>query len=282
MKIKKILNNNVVVTEDSQNNEMIAMGRGIAFNRRIGDEVQEGQIEKYYRLASSELSLRFQELLEEIPLAVVEQSTDFVAHARKCLDKQISDTVYISIMDHLYTAIERAKNDVFVKNLLLWDIKRLFPEEFKLGIEEIHLVNEKFNVSLPEDEAGFLALHLVNAEMSDTIDDMGELTKIIQEIITIVKYSFQVSLNEDSVYFQRFATHLKFFAMRLLKGQISNMEEETDDELYLMVCRKYKDVFKVVQRICQFLVENYDYLMNQDEQIYLTIHIARIIAKTQG
>ena len=39
MVIKKILNNNVVVTTDENDNEIVVMGRGIAFKKRSGDYI---------------------------------------------------------------------------------------------------------------------------------------------------------------------------------------------------------------------------------------------------
>lgn len=35
MRIEKILNNNVVVTRDKLNREMIVMGKGLAFKKRL-------------------------------------------------------------------------------------------------------------------------------------------------------------------------------------------------------------------------------------------------------
>lgn len=34
MQIQKILNNNVVITTDQKNNEIVAMGRGLAFQKK--------------------------------------------------------------------------------------------------------------------------------------------------------------------------------------------------------------------------------------------------------
>ena len=50
MQIQKILNNNVVITTDQKNNEIVAMGRGLAFQKKIGDEIAEEAIDKTYHL----------------------------------------------------------------------------------------------------------------------------------------------------------------------------------------------------------------------------------------
>ena len=37
-----------------------------------------------------------------------------------------------------------------------------------------------------------------------------KITKIMQEILNIVRYNFKISFDEDSVYYYRFISHLKF------------------------------------------------------------------------
>ncbi len=39
MEIVKILNNNVVLTKDEKDNEIIVSGRGLAFQKRNGDRI---------------------------------------------------------------------------------------------------------------------------------------------------------------------------------------------------------------------------------------------------
>lgn len=56
MQIRKILNNNVVITTNQKNNEIVVMGRGLAFQKKVGDEIAEDAIDKTYHLANNELS----------------------------------------------------------------------------------------------------------------------------------------------------------------------------------------------------------------------------------
>ena len=45
MKIRKILNNNLVLASDVQGNEIIVKGRGIGFNKKRWDLLDESVIE---------------------------------------------------------------------------------------------------------------------------------------------------------------------------------------------------------------------------------------------
>ncbi|MEB6062827.1 PRD domain-containing protein [Enterococcus gallinarum] len=280
MKISKVLNNNVVITTDEKQNEIIVMGRGIAFKKKVGDDISDQTIDKVYRLENRTIASQFQELLADLPLEYLELSNQVIEYAREELSSPINDSIYISLPDHLHSAIERAKKGIVVKNVLLWDIKRFFPDEFKIGKRTIEKISERYGIELPEDEAGFIALHLVNAQTENNDQsNLYELTKTMQDIINIVKYYFKTTFDEESVYFYRFTTHLRFFVSRMQNH--STHAEETDDELLEMVKIKYRNANQCVQKIKSFLVTNYRYDMSNDESLYLTIHIARLVQKNR-
>ena len=81
------------------------------------------------------------------------------------LRKKLNDTIYISLSDHIYTAIQRFLEGITITNSMLWDIKRFYELEFGLALKALNIIKERFQVELPEDEAAFIALHIVNAEM---------------------------------------------------------------------------------------------------------------------
>lgn len=277
MQIQKILNNNVVIATDSKNNEIVVMGRGLAFQKKVGDEISEDCIDKKYRLANNELSQKLQELLEDVPVTYLELANDIIEDAKKVLKDPLSDMLYISITDHLYSAIQRVKSGVRIRNLLLWDIKRFFPEEFAIGKKAVAKIKKQYRIDLGEDEAGNIALHLVNAQTEADNENVYELTELMQEIIQITSYYFKVQFEEDSVYFYRFTTHLRFFASRIMSN--NQLADETDDELLLIIQKKYKNAYQCVEKIAEFIQKKYHYPMSNDEKLYLTIHIARLVQK---
>lgn len=277
MQIRKNLNNNVVITTNQKNNEIVVMGRGLAFQKKVGDEIAEDAIDKTYHLANNELSHKFQELLEDMPIAYVEIANDIIDEAKVTLKNPLNDSLYISITDHLYAAIQRVKEGVRVRNLLLWDVKRFFPDEFSVGVDAVKRIKKRFGIDLGEDEAGNIALHLVNAQTENDNDDAFLMTEMMQEIIQITSYYFKVQLDEESVYFYRFTTHLRFFASRIMNQR--QVADETDDELLLIIQRKYQNAYKCVGKIADFILEKYQYEMTNDEKLYLTIHIARLVQK---
>lgn len=53
MIISKVLNNNVVISEENHQ-EVVLMGRGLAFGCKAGDNIQDNLIEKKYVLSEKQ------------------------------------------------------------------------------------------------------------------------------------------------------------------------------------------------------------------------------------
>lgn len=275
MVINKILNNNVaVVVEDDE--EKIVMGKGICFKKKVDDEIDETMIDKVFALSSQDANHKFQEIIKEVPIEHIILSEKIIQYAKVTLGKRLNEYIYISLVDHMYSAIVRYLEGITVKNALLWDIRRFYRDEYAVGLEALKMIEEEFKVHLPEDEAGFIALHIVNAELDEkSMEDMVAITRIMQEITNIVKYIFNVEFDEDDVYYYRFVTHLKFFAQRLVKH--TTYENGDEDDLYELIKTKYKNSTKCVNRIAEFIQRKYDYVLSNEEKLYLTIHIERVI-----
>ncbi|MGO3002902.1 MAG: CAT RNA binding domain-containing protein [Pseudolactococcus laudensis] len=190
MQISKILNNNVVITEKDQA-EVVAMGRGLAFGKKIGDKIAVEKIEKCYTLQGDESS-RIDELLAEIPDEIFVITDKVITLAKDKIPGKINDSLFLSLADHINATQLRAKEGFVVKNFLLWDIKRFFPTEFTIGKKAVADIAKKFGLSDlldTDDEAGFIAMHIVNSELGRGDSSASELTKLMEEMLTIVKYA---------------------------------------------------------------------------------------------
>ena len=281
MIIKRILTNNAVVIDDENQQEKIVCGKGIAFKKRPGMEIDEMSINQTFILEGGGEYSRFEQLLKDVPLEYLELSSEIINMAKLEFAKKFKDNVIITLSDHLYVAIKRCREGMTISNPLLWDIKNFYEIEYDIGLRALELIKNKFHIQLPDDEAGFIALHIVNVELDeDNMDHIFQVTKVIQEIMTIVKYHFHAEFDTSNVYYYRFITHLKFFALRLLKDNQFNEDEE--NELLDVVKDKYCTSYECVLKIKDFLEKKYNYTLQEDEIVYLTIHVHRVVHKTKA
>lgn len=280
MIIKKILNNNVVITKDKKGNEIIAMGRGIAFGKYCGDEVAEELIDKIYRLSNNDIFHRFREILENFSVDYIEVSGEIIEMAEKKLGKKLNDSIYISLTDHLQMTIKRCLEGIVIKNMLDWEIKHFYQAEYEIGKWALTLIKDRFGVLLPPDEAGFIALHIADGQLAQDGSLANDIAVMIQEITNIVRLTGFVELNTESLHYYRFITHLKFFAKRMFSEK-QEISEEVDEQIARIVRKKYCASYYRVQKIEEFLRGKYHFTISNDEKVYLTIHIATLIGERE-
>ena len=234
------------------------------------------------RKKGPKLPAELAEFLEDVrmPMEHIALGEEIIEEAKERLGNGLNDMVYISLIDHVHTSIMRLLDGVTVKNVLLWDIRRFYKEEFQIGLWALERIWEECQVRLPEDEAGFIALHLANARMDEAVmHNIYEITRVIQEVANIVKYFFRISFDEEDVYYYRFITHLKFFAKRLVEHH--TFPEDANDDLWMVIRERYPEAFQCTERIRQFVDQKYQYAVSKEEQLYLTIHIERVVSKTR-
>jgi beta-glucoside operon transcriptional antiterminator len=272
MRITKVLNNNVLVVIDENQSEKVVMGKGIGFQKRSGERLNYHGIEKIYALSSHELTGTLSELLSRIPLEVITTCDKIIALATERLGK-LQDSIYISLTDHCQFAIERFHQGVSLTNALLWDIQRLYPKEFQLGEEALEIIAQRLNVKLPIDEAGFIAMHLVSAQMSGNMEDIAGITQLMREMLQLIKFQLGVDYHKESLSYQRLVTHLKFFAWRIL-GHTSIV----DDDLILQqaVKNNYLQAWQCAERIAAFIGLQYQRKVTAEEIMFLAINIERV------
>ena len=151
MIFKKRLNNNVVIALDENGQEKILCGKGLGFQMKEQDTVEESRVEKVFALADQVMNRRLQELLETIPMEHLELAEEIMNYARIHIDETVSENVIVALCDHMYMAVERKKQGIEVKNVLLWDIQKFYRDEYKVGRYAIALIRERFGVELSED-----------------------------------------------------------------------------------------------------------------------------------
>lgn len=273
MKIHKILNNNVVVSRSDQGKEVVVMGRGLAFQSKVGDPIPADKIEKTFTLSEPDVSEKFMQVAQSIPLSHILMAERIINTAKTRLGKKISDSIYVTLPDHISGSISRYHERIVLSNPLKWDIRRFYPDEFAIGRKAVEVIAEETGIQFSDDEAAFIALHFVNAQMGEELEHVYELTSIMQEVCAIVREHFQAEFDEESLNYFRFITHLKFFAQRVISG---THYEDDETEMLEVIQLKHPDAYACTEKISALVEKKYHFAMTSDERLYLTVHIARI------
>lgn len=271
--IEKVINNNIISAYEKSGAEVIVMGRGIGFKKKQGEMVPADQISKIFRIKSRTLAEQFKELLANMPLERVRISDEIISHAKDHLKLKLNQSIYVTLTDHINFAIERVSQGIEPQNALLWEIKRFYPQEFQLGIYALELIQDRLDILLPEDEAGFIALHFVNTEYGTDIRDAVKFPDQMQAIVDIVERDLGILLDESSLHYERFMTHIKFLIQRIYRKELLSSE---DRELSLLMQRKYPREYQCSLKVAEYIMQATGSRLSEEEIMYLSVHIRRV------
>lgn len=275
MKIKKILNNNTVVVSD-RGEEKIVLGLGIAFQKKKNDPVIQSRIEKIFVMKDRSEYEKFEEIVTTLPEEHIQIAEEIISHTEKELGVSLNEHIHIALTDHLSFALERLTNGMLIKNTLLNEIKILYPKEFQLGCWAKALINEKLGIEIPEDEVGYIALHIHTAKMNaGTMEKTLDIAMMIRDMIEIIESYLNMKIAVETVSYERLVTHLRFAVQR------SESREWFDlgPEMLQIVKEKYKESYSCAQKVGQFVKEEYDFEFPEMELVYITMQIQRVYSR---
>ncbi len=282
MVIKQVLNNGAVVTTNSEREEIVVLGKGIAFGKKVGDQIDKTKIYKIFTpFDRQQRSLLLKTIHETDPIFF--QISQKIVDRLKCEENiELADSVYITLTDHLATSVERGKKGLYLSNGFLWEIQNYYPLEYRYGLWALELLNKQFNLNFPEDEAGFIAVHIISGELGNDISDFKKSVDFIKEITKIVRYYFKIDIDYQSLAYNRFALHLKFFWKNMMYRKGNQNLGDLSEEILKVIKSSDIEAYKCALKIKGFIAEKYNYDLTNEEVMYIAIHINKITSDLRG
>ncbi|MDN4764333.1 PRD domain-containing protein [Clostridioides difficile] len=272
--IKKVLNSSVVLVHDANDNEFILLGKGIGYGKKTGEYICGSNDNQMFVPVENIKSKQFLELMDDIPVDILKLTQEIIVEAEKLLNSSFNKNLYLILEDHFNFAIERMRKGIKITNRVFWEIKNYYPNEFKVGMVAIYMVEERLGIQLPEEEAANIAFHFANAMASDGNSyDTIKYAKVIGEIINIFVFSLNRTLDKKSMHYMRFITHIKFFVERFFSD---SMLSSGDDLLFNQMKRSNPKEMLIALKVRDFLEKKYGKKLTNEEIAFLVIHIARV------
>lgn len=273
MKIDKIINNNIISSKDVDNSELIVMGCGLGFGKKVGQSVDESKIEKIFKLDNKDSLKRFKELLKKLPLEYIQVSDEIISYAKGALGKELNENVYLTLTDHIGFAIDRFKEGMIFGNALFEEIKMFYPNEYTVGCHALYLIEKKTGIRLLDEEAASIAIHIVNAEFNSAVGVTFMLTQMLREMMEIIEQEIPTCKTE-SYQPDKLAINFKYLVHRMLTEQPE--QSKGDEVFYDFVKTHCKREYELIRKVNDFIKDKYDCSMTEEESIYLTLNIKRI------
>lgn len=279
--IFRIINNNVVTSVDEQSSEIVLMGKGISFKKKVGEVIEDKDIEKVFVLRGKEIK-RYLDIIEHIPIQYFDVATAILEMAETELNMKSNPIGFIMLADHIASAIDRANENIFLENEMLEEIRFFYPKEFEIGVKALDIVTARFHIELPVDEAGFIAFHIVNLSEGSIDGVSRQRIMMINKVVELTERYFKVKIKRDTIYFERFLTHLKYFFIKNRADSIRVRQSQGDDFLYDVLKNQYPEVAKCAALIQEYLKDNYQIEISNEEKELLIMHIKNLFANGEN
>ena len=95
----------------------------------------------------------------------------------------------------------------------------------------------------------------------------------MQAIVDIVERELGILLDESSLHYERFMTHIKFLIQRIYRKELLSSE---DRELSLMMQRKYPREYQCSVKVAEYIMQATGCRLSEEEIMYLSVHIRRV------
>ena len=253
MEILRVFNNNVVLAKGGDGGEVILTGRGLGFQAKPGQTVDESKVVRTFVPSDGRDPDHLAQMLADIPPEIIR--------------------VVVESMQEAGLG-ERETGSIDITYPLLGEVSNLYPQEYAQGRAMLASLNARLDVTLPDGEATALAMHLVNAGFATgDLSYTYTMTGVIQQLLDIIDHSYGITLDRSSVNVGRFITHLRYLFVRIHQHQ-----QLTDEPAPVMkvIRESYPAALRCARTIASLLELRLDTDISDDETAYLAMHVARV------
>ncbi|MCU7357978.1 MULTISPECIES: PRD domain-containing protein [Enterococcus] len=276
-RIIQVLNNNVAIIRIENDEQAIAMGKGIVFQKKKGDLLKKEEISKLFMLRNKESQQNFSSLLKDLPLNFITTGYEVIDTAVRKFNYPVQEYIYVTLTDHIYWSYQNQQKGCYEMSRLP-DMSKEYPTEYAIGKMAITIINNRLNTNFPDDEIGRIALHFINAKREgeateEVVDPRQDIVKLVEKVLNQKNIH---RTEENKNFYDRLMIHLNYFADRL------NQPEEQvifSKNLETNIKTDYPNAYEIGHEIYQLISDYAGRKLSDSERVYLAIHIQRLLRK---
>lgn len=269
MVLTKVFNNSIILVK-SEGKEKILFSKGIGFGKKFGEKIKAGtEVDKIFKIENEENIKNFNSVMARVDDDFFALCEEIIYDISESLREELSESIHIGLIDHLFFAIKRLKLKEEIQNPFIVEIQTLYQREYDLAFRAAKKLEKEKRIEIPEGEVGFIALHIHSARNNGKLSNTIKYSYLSSRIIEYVEETLNIKINKQSLDYARFLTHIRFAIERIMtKSPIKN-------DLISVIKKKYKKSYKIAIDIGKILGEELDTKIVEDEVAYLAMHIER-------
>lgn len=277
LKVVQSLNQNALLV-NNDGNECIVVGKGIGFGKKRGDIVESKQDIKFYKMVPKQDDIK--ESIDDVDDQSLQMAEKVAVLAESFLNKEFTGNFILSLAGHIQYLEEKYRDHVEIPEPFHYELKYLYPTEYRIAEWAVNYLQEEFNVEMPTAEVSFFTLHFVNGLVeSGSVKNVVELSDILNETIEIIERETGEVMDRETISFSRFIIHLRYFVIRSLSSVQKKDTNENSDfkKIYDLTFEMYLQEKQIIEKIKKQLYMDHSIEFENYEDFYLLLHLVRII-----
>lgn len=275
LRIEKALNNNVLIAEHPAYNEVVLIGKGIGFNRKPGDFIDTDNVEKLFVLKNEKEQENYIKLLPFLDQNFHEVIISAIDLIKQQTSSLLNEHIHVALTDHLMFALTRASQGMEMSNPFLVETKALYRREYEVAKEVVELIKEKTDISLPDGEIGFIALHIHSALTNKELSEVNQHSQLISKLVGIVEERFEIEIDREGIDYMRLVRHLRFTIERVKRGE----RVEEPEKITALLKQEYPVCYSLAWKLIKVMQHTLRMKVFDAEAVYLTMHLQRLQKK---
>jgi len=275
LNVKKVLNNNVLIADHAAYGEVVLIGKGIGFNRKKGDPIQNDIAEKMFVLKGEKEQEQYKNLLPFLNDDMSSIIISAIELIRERTNSFLNEHIHIALTDHILFAINRLMRGMEIRNPFLVETRTLYPFEYEVAREVVELINDHTEVNLPEGEIGFIALHIHSAMMNKDLSEINQHSQLIARLTGMIEQQLEVNIDRDSIDYVRLVRHIRYTIERVLKGE----RVEEPEKIANLLKEEYPLCYNLSWKLIKMMQQTLKKPVHEAEAVYLTLHLYRLTNK---
>lgn len=272
MKIIKNINNNYAIAVDGEGNQLVVSGKGVGFGPVPREVTDLSKISRsYYDIDEIYISM-----IRDIPKEITDIASRIIDRARDLTGKPLNPNIVFILADHLNFSIKRQGKNMNIKLPILYDIQHMYELEYGIGEYGLRLIREKMKIYLPKEEAGYIALHLINAQEHSEAAAEDSDEDMIDDVIEIIEKEHELKIDKNNFNYSRFVSHMHYL---LKRGRSKHLIVATNTEVYDLMCTEYPQTFICGEKVSVYLNKKLKINLSKEEKSYLMLHINRLCTR---
>lgn len=278
LSIQRVVGNNIVMAfDESTDIEYVLLGKGLGFAAKniTTLSTDDDRIEKRFRLEDREQLMNHPSFFEDIDHKAMEISDQIIQMIEKRFNKTLHNKIYLVLPSHIQFTVYRIRHQMEITNPFLYETQVCFPQEYEVALQALQMICRTFDITIPEDEAGFLTYHIHSAVSHVPVGQLVKMSTLLGKLQAMIEQEKQITFQQGSMNQVRLMIHLRFSLERIVQGSL------VENLLIQPIREQYAEEYILANKMKIVMEKELNVSIPEDEVCFLTMHLYRLFRTYQ-